>query len=1081
MSSEVEYANDGVRVYDSAGNLLGHFGHFETLADQIDAFSRLSVAYKQDGTQVASGNPRYEISGSTYSENTQANFATGTLTNVVASNAPDLELAKEGTDYSNTATLTADFNGTHSNTEAVNDSVKLLTSSNTGYGITSLGATETVNQQDHEIGWRFTVGSNNITATKLRIYSGSISSASRKIRLWRVSDQAKIAEVTVTAINGVWVEGNITPVTLTAGQSYIVSYGHDSGNYRYNNPYTLNTYSPAITFNEGRYVEGTNDFPIYTSESACFGIVDIYFQGITYYTSSGAYTHPEQIVSGAGVAGAAAITFNKTTPANTTLTVDYRISTDGGGTWGAWVTDAASGATIIAKATNLTNYRVQWRANLSTTDTIVTPALLDVTVAVTSACKTSGNRVSPLQSVTGHINTSSINWTANTPAGTTLTMEISWDGGATWLTCTSGSALPGTPSTSYMLKESLSTTDIAVTPKLQSLTITCSACFGQTILIEEGTTQIFPQAQSEGFSGAWTSGTLNGTYTVSIRAGTGILTLSGGATGTVSVGNSLTFTVSNATVTFTPSGGTPQRCQLEQKGYSTTWQDGVNAARNAEALTVQTPGVFTKGSWALEAIFTPADTLAGRNGHLCYIQIDANNYYDLGYNSSGYLYLTVKSGGTAYTITDNAAMTVGTPYTIMISGTGSVIRLCKNGAQIGSDLAYIEPVGTLPANMYIGSNSSGANQVNGYLDDLRISSRARTLAEHQAYVASGLPIPVDADTNYCMRFDGTLQSIVRRYGLKIINGEIDLNAPSTSGGIRVYDASGILKAQIGQYAENKYGMKVIGGEIYSSKIRTGAETDTDYIELGSGFEPLRVVKGGNDALTIFSGTNGGYIQVFNPAIDDMCGQILPSEAFYGANGLKIYARNNAGTLKNIALVGDTIYLDPSTEVNVQGNLFIAGNLSNTGNAYLNNLSTTGSKQAVQSTKHYGLRGLDARESPDTRYIDEGIGELSNGECKIDIDPIFLECIEPNLSTTPWVIHLTPCADNGIFVKEIGDTYFIVKESAAGISSNKFFWSLSAIRRGWAGRRLEELSLKDSKQIQSLMDKVNSSSTDPEKE
>ena len=90
-----------------------------------------------------------------------------------------------------------------------------------------------------------------------------------------------------------------------------------------------------------------------------------------------------------------------------------------------------------------------------------------------------------------------------------------------------------------------------------------------------------------------------------------------------------------------------------------------------------------------------------------------------------------------------------------ISGDGTTMRLCVNGVQVG-ETTYTEPVGTLPANMHIGSNSTGGQQANGIISDLRISSRARTLAEHQTAWNSGQPLPVDANTTYLLRMDGNL-------------------------------------------------------------------------------------------------------------------------------------------------------------------------------------------------------------------------------------------------------------------------------------------------------------------------------------
>ncbi|HBX22678.1 MAG TPA: hypothetical protein DEF34_03420 [Desulfotomaculum sp.] len=63
LSSEDGYTKlqgDGMRVYDAAGKLLGHIGRYNVLDTQTATFARASVAYLSDGTQVASGIPRYE-------------------------------------------------------------------------------------------------------------------------------------------------------------------------------------------------------------------------------------------------------------------------------------------------------------------------------------------------------------------------------------------------------------------------------------------------------------------------------------------------------------------------------------------------------------------------------------------------------------------------------------------------------------------------------------------------------------------------------------------------------------------------------------------------------------------------------------------------------------------------------------------------------------------------------------------------------------------------------------------------------------------------------------------------------------
>ncbi|MDD5006657.1 MAG: hypothetical protein PHS33_09190, partial [Candidatus Omnitrophica bacterium] len=152
--------------------------------------------------------------------------------------------------------------------------------------------------------------------------------------------------------------------------------------------------------------------------------------------------------------------------------------------------------------------------------------------------------------------------------------------------------------------------------------------------------------------------------------------------------------------------------QLEQKAYPTSWIDS-GVTRAAETLTIPTAGIFTKGNWTVEFIFNPTSIITTSGRDLWVMIIDANNYYAL-YVSSGSTELcgAILSGGIGYA-TSSFSMTQGTNYTIAFSGDGSVIRLYCNGIQMGSDVAYIEPVGALPANMYIGSNAPAGFQANG--------------------------------------------------------------------------------------------------------------------------------------------------------------------------------------------------------------------------------------------------------------------------------------------------------------------------------------------------------------------------------
>lgn len=93
------------------------------------------------------------------------------------------------------------------------------------------------------------------------------------------------------------------------------------------------------------------------------------------------------------------------------------------------------------------------------------------------------------------------------------------------------------------------------------------------LFVEESHTNLLPSNQALQLTNPYTTGVLNGTYTLDIKGPTGSITLSGGATGTVTAGNSLTFTVSNATVTLTPTGN-PEYNQLVNKAYPLSWVPG---------------------------------------------------------------------------------------------------------------------------------------------------------------------------------------------------------------------------------------------------------------------------------------------------------------------------------------------------------------------------------------------------------------------------------------------------------------------------------------------------------------------------
>ena len=196
--------------------------------------------------------------------------------------------------------------------------------------------------------------------------------------------------------------------------------------------------------------------------------------------------------------------------------------------------------------------------------------------------------------------------------------------------------------------------------------------------------------------------------------------------------------------------------QIEQKAYATSWHLP-GTTRTAETLTVPTANVFNKGNWTVEGAYTPQipTNVGGLNKALFEMRIDANNWYIFTVDLNGAWHLRTDSGGVSRTIISAGnAVVQGTAYHWQISGDGSVMRLCVNGVQVGES-TYTEPVGTLPTNMNIG-NHAETSQANGLISNFRISSRARTLAEHQTAYNTGQPLAADEWVSCLALFNGNI-------------------------------------------------------------------------------------------------------------------------------------------------------------------------------------------------------------------------------------------------------------------------------------------------------------------------------------
>jgi len=426
----------------------------------------------------------YLLSGASGSiaKTSQADWEAGTAMHLDLTTTPGVMQMPNGTTFTETDTVTVDFDGTHSDTVASSDHVELSPDPTGVDGITTLGTVTDGSSggHDYECGYKFTVGAKDIVCTKLRIYPHA--NGNKTVRLWRVSDQSLLGSAVVAGVAEQWAEAALAnPITLTAGAAYVVSCSISAGTTF--NISTVTAHSSFIEINDYRYViDGAGTFPTETTDNLS-GIPDVVFTD-AYYLTSGVYTHGEQDIGAAREIDSAIITFNKTTPANTTLTVEARVSTDGTN-WGAWA-EVATGASLIAAGVDVSAYKVQWRANLASSDGVNTPTLNSVTVTVTANLETIGTWLSPVYDMLNTPLSATLAWTDTHPATTTVTWYAagSPDGvvfGDWQQLLASGNALP--PLRYVKIKVVLTCTT-ATTPTVSDLLISYSTAFTQARLLD---------------------------------------------------------------------------------------------------------------------------------------------------------------------------------------------------------------------------------------------------------------------------------------------------------------------------------------------------------------------------------------------------------------------------------------------------------------------------------------------------------------------------------------------------------------------------------------------------------------------
>lgn len=213
--------------------------------------------------------------------------------------------------------------------------------------------------------------------------------------------------------------------------------------------------------------------------------------------------------------------------------------------------------------------------------------------------------------------------------------------------------------------------------------------------------------------------------------------------------------------------------QVEAKPYATSFIDGTRAA---ETLTIPTAGVLNPQEGTVE----------------CWVKVPIvtnwNNFFRMDGLSNGRFLLFFNSSGSACfdygpassgSITPAGTIEANNWYYIALrwSATTGKQALFINGVKYEKDL----PNGVATS---FPSTVSVVNNYSAYIDDLRISNRARTDAEILAAYQSNEPLPYDAYTTWLSRFDNNYGLIGNSSNqIPVSNGILctNLNADTVDG------------------------------------------------------------------------------------------------------------------------------------------------------------------------------------------------------------------------------------------------------------------------------------------------------------
>ena len=119
--------------------------------------------------------------------------------------------------------------------------------------------------------------------------------------------------------------------------------------------------------------------------------------------------------------------------------------------------------------------------------------------------------------------------------------------------------------------------------------------------------------------------------------------------------------------------------------------------------------------------------------------------------------------------------------------------------------------------------------------------------------------------------------------------------------------------------------------------------------------------------------------------------------------------------------------------------------------YSGGLAGSGAKSCIVKTSQ-GPTLMYCQESPENWFEDFGEGQLVNGRCYIELDPLFLETVTID-AANPMKVYVTPNGPLGEWWVEKGNNYFSLVTMNA-VDGTRFDYRIVAKRKGFESKRLD---------------------------